>query len=176
MWFLLRLPLHINQQLLQGGLVIAIEKILIPTDFSEYSRWATRYAVAFAKKFKARLYVMHVFEEVVFSVAPDGYSPSVSDFHAALQRSERNNLDLVIEDLCKEGVDAEPVFKVGRAYIDIVETAKDLDVDIIVLATHGRTGLSHLVFGSTAEKVVRLAPCPVLTVKHPEHEFIKPPV
>ena len=59
------------------------------------------------------------------------------------------------------------------AYIEIAKTAKELDVDLITLATHGRTGLSHLVFGSTAEKIIRLAPCPVLVVKHPEHEFVK---
>jgi len=154
--------------------VVSIEKILLPTDFSEYSRWATRYAVALAENFKAKLYVVHVFEEVVFSSAPDAYSLSVSEFHALLQSGERDKLSHLIEELREKGVDAEPVFRVGRAYIDIVETARELSIDVIVLATHGRTGLSHLIFGSTAEKVVRLAPCPVLTVKHPEHEFLKP--
>ena len=156
--------------------MIAIEKILIPTDFSEYARWAMNYAIALARNFKAKLYVVHVFEEVVFTAAPDTYSPSAPEFHALLQENVRNQLNQVIKELCEKGVDAEPVFKVGRAYINIVETARELSVDVIVLATHGRTGLSHLIFGSTAEKVVRLAPCPVLTVKHPEHEFIKPSV
>jgi nucleotide-binding universal stress UspA family protein len=55
----------------------------------------------------------------------------------------------------------------------IVRAAKELDVDLVILATHGRKGLSHLVFGSTAEKVVRLSPCPVLKIKHPEHEFVE---
>jgi nucleotide-binding universal stress UspA family protein len=64
------------------------------------------------------------------------------------------------------------VFVTGRPYIQIVRQAEKLEADLIVLATHGRRGVSHLVFGSNAEKVVRLSPCPVLTVKHPEHEFV----
>ena len=82
-------------------------------------------------------------------------------------------MNQVTQGLRTEGVDAEPVFVSGTAYIEIVKTAKELDVDLTTLATHGRTGLSHLVFGSTAEKIIRLAPCPVLVVKHPEHEFVK---
>jgi len=152
---------------------VAIEKILVPTDFSEHSRWATRYAVALAKDFGAKIYVVHVFEEAISSSAPDAYSLSVPKFHALLQRNERDNLSQLIKELRGIGVDAEPIFKVGRAYVAIVETARERSIDVIVLTTHGRTGLGHIIFGSTAEKVVRLAPCPVLTVRHPEHEFVR---
>ena len=62
----------------------------------------------------------------------------------------------------------------GKAFLEIITTARDETVDLIVMGTHGRTGLSHVLIGSTAEKVVRMAPCPVLTVKHPEHEFVMP--
>lgn len=64
--------------------------------------------------------------------------------------------------------------KEGKAFLEIINVARDENVDLIVMGTHGRTGLSHMLIGSTAEKVVRMAPCPVLTVKHPEHEFVMP--
>lgn len=62
----------------------------------------------------------------------------------------------------------------GRAFVEIVTAAREETVDLIVIGTHGRTGLAHMLIGSTAERVVRTAPCPVLTVKHPEHEFVMP--
>jgi nucleotide-binding universal stress UspA family protein len=89
------------------------------------------------------------------------------------KKGQEEALNRLTADLIRQGIDAEPVFVTGRTYMEIVDKAKELEVDLITLATHGRTGLSHLVFGSTAEKIIRLAPCPVLTVKHPEHEFVK---
>ena len=62
----------------------------------------------------------------------------------------------------------------GNTFLEIIQVARDDDVDMIVMGTHGRTGLAHVLIGSVAERVVREAPCPVLTVKHPEHEFVKP--
>jgi len=84
----------------------------------------------------------------------------------------REILDEIVVELRTQHIDAEPVFLNGRPPLEIVRRAEELGVDLIVIATHGRKGISHLVFGSTAEKVVRMAPCPVLTVKHPEHEFV----
>jgi nucleotide-binding universal stress UspA family protein len=150
--------------------MIEIQKILVPTDFSEYSQHAVKYAVALAQSFKAKLYVVHVWDQSI-AVGP------TETFHTEIwveaEKSEKERLNQVTQGLRTEGIDAESVFVSGTAYIEIVKTAKELDVDLITLATHGRTGLSHLVFGSTAEKIIRLAPCPVLVVKHPEHEFVK---
>jgi nucleotide-binding universal stress UspA family protein len=150
--------------------MIEIQRILVPTDFSEYSQHAVKYAVALAQSFKAKLYVVHVWDQSI-AVGP------TETFHTEIwveaEKSEKERLNQVTQRLRTEGIDAEPVFVSGTAYIEIVKTAKELDVDLITLATHGRTGLSHLVFGSTAEKIIRLAPCPVLVVKHPEHEFVK---
>jgi nucleotide-binding universal stress UspA family protein len=92
---------------------------------------------------------------------------------ADLEQRERKALAKCVADIRDRGIEVEPIFVIGRAYQEIVKTAKELDVDVITMATHGNKGLSHLVFGSTAEKVVRLAPCPVLTIKHPEHDFVK---
>jgi nucleotide-binding universal stress UspA family protein len=150
--------------------MIEIQKILVPTDFSEYSQHAVKYAVALAQSFKAKLYVVHVWDQSI-AVGP------TETFHTEIwveaEKSEKERLNQVTQGLRTEGIDAESVFVSGTAYIEIAKTAKELDVDLITLATHGRTGLSHLVFGSTAEKIIRLAPCPVLVVKHPEHEFVK---
>jgi nucleotide-binding universal stress UspA family protein len=154
--------------------MIEIKKILFPTDFSEYSQFALKYAAALAESSRAKLYVMHVHERPVGS-GLEAYHYAVPEYDAGIEKSERESLDQVVGKLRSRGVDADPVFIVGRAYVEIVNTAKELDVDLITLATHGRKGLSHVVFGSTAEKVVRLAPCPVLTVKHPEHDFVEWP-
>ena len=150
--------------------MIEIKRILIPTDFSEYSQHSLKYAVALAESFQAKLYVMHVWEHSIIGAPTEAYPPEIM---VGAEQSERETLNRITDELRAKGIDAEPVFVVGRAYVEIVSRAKQLDVDLITLATHGRKGLSHLVFGSTAEKIVRLAPCPVLTVKHPEHEFVK---
>jgi nucleotide-binding universal stress UspA family protein len=151
--------------------MIAIKKIMIPTDFSEYSNHALKYAVTIAQSFQAKLYLMHVCELPLTSpMLPAEPYPTAT--RAQEQREEEKTLKRLAEELRTRGMDAEPVFELGRPYMEIVRAAKELDVDLVILATHGRKGLTHLVFGSTAEKVVRLSPCPVLTVKHPEHEFV----
>ena len=151
--------------------MIEIRKIMFPTDFTDYSQHALKYALTLAENFKARLIVMHAWEvPTQVSVQSEFYS-SVN--LSEVKREEENSLNQLARDLKGRGVDVEPVFVSGRAYMEIVRCAQELDVDLIALATHGRKGLSHLVFGSTAEKVVRLALCPVLTVKHPEHDFVK---
>ena len=85
---------------------------------------------------------------------------------------EEDALDAIVKELRVQKIDAEAVFVKGRPFMEIIRQAQQLEADLIVMATHGRKGVSHLVFGSTAEKVVRMAPCPALTVKHPEHEFV----
>ncbi len=150
--------------------MIEIKKILIPTDFSEYSQHALKYAVALAESFKAKLYVMHVWEHSMIGAPSEAYPQEIM---IGAQKSEEEALKRLTDELRSKRIEAEGVFVTGRVYVEIVTKAEELDVDLIILATHGRTGLSHMVFGSTAEKIVRLAPCPVLTVKHPEHEFLK---
>jgi nucleotide-binding universal stress UspA family protein len=80
-----------------------------------------------------------------------------------------------LENLAKEqipsGVAVKTIIKTGKPFLEIIETASELDVDLIIIATHGRTGVEHILFGSTAEKVVRKAPCPVLTLREPIKGF-----
>ena len=153
--------------------MIEINTILVPTDFSEYSRHALRYAIAFAGSFKAKLFLFHCCEHIMLGVGTEAYHFSVPEYLAEVEKNEKACLEKWVEEVIAEKVDAESYFMVGSAPTAIVAAARELGVDMIILATHGRRGVSHLVFGSTAEKVVRLAPCPVLTVKYPEHAFIK---
>jgi nucleotide-binding universal stress UspA family protein len=155
--------------------MIDLHKILVPTDFSKSSQNALSYAVAFAQKFGAAVHLLHVVQDLALfipeamMVAPTG-APPVEQFHeaarAALQRvvSELGVADVVIHPEVVEGV----------PYDTIIRFARERDIDLIVMGTHGHTGLAHFLLGSVSEKVVRRAPCPVLTVRHPEHEFVHP--
>lgn len=152
--------------------MVEINRILAPTDFSAYSKQALRYAAALAQSFQGKLYVMHVYElALTGAILPAEAYPEV--VMTEEQTAEKERLNQIADALRSAGIEVEPVFALGRPYIEIVRAARDLEVDVIVLATRGRQGLSHLIFGSTAERVVRLAACPVLTVKQPEHEFLK---
>jgi len=153
--------------------VIKIKKILFPTDFSEYSNHALKYALALAENFEAKLYVLHVCEHPIAGAGIEAYHFAVPEYIVDLEQRERKVLDALAARLRDQGIDVEPVFIIGKAYTEIVKAAKSFQVDVITMATHGSKGLSHFVFGSTAEKVVRLAPCPVLTIKHPEHDFVQ---
>jgi len=152
--------------------MLEIKKILIPTDFSDYSRYALRYAVAFARSFGAKLFLFHSCEHSVLGAGTEAYHFSVPEYMTEVEKNEKLRLEDWTAEVAREKIEVEPLFAVGTAYSTIVDAAREMDVDMIILATHGRKGVSHLVFGSTAEKVVRLSPCPVLTIKYPEHEFI----
>ena len=146
--------------------MITLQKILVPTDFSDFSRQALEFALSLAEEFRAKLYVMHVWELPMTSslLPPEPYPESVLTEE---QKAGAEHLTKVTNELRASGFDAEPVFVFGKPYMEIVKAAADLEVDLIVLASHGRSGISHLLLGSVAEKVVRLAPCPVFTVKLP---------
>jgi nucleotide-binding universal stress UspA family protein len=100
---------------------------------------------------------------------PDASELLIPNYLPEMEKKGKAQLDQITLKLRQAGVDAHSVFVAGRAYQDIVRMAQELKIDLLVLGTHGRTGFSHLFFGSTAEKVVRLSPCPVLTVKHPDY-------
>jgi nucleotide-binding universal stress UspA family protein len=126
---------------------------------------ALKYAADLASGMKAKLYVLHVAEHSSDGGDPQSSAYIIPEYIAEVEKQLKERLNRIANELKLQGVEAQPILVAGRAYADIVNTAKELGVDLIVIATHGRTGFSHLVFGSTAEKVVRLSPCPVLTVK-----------
>lgn len=155
---------------------IQIKKILFPTDFSELSLVGLRYAKAFTEQFKAQLFCVHVVDEAQqywSALGPEAtpVAPPVDDILEAAGKQMQ-----AFQDEHLIGMDYAPVTKVtlGKPFVEIIAYAKEITCDLLVMATHGRSGLMHALMGSTAEKVVRKAPCPVLTVRSGEHEFVLP--
>jgi nucleotide-binding universal stress UspA family protein len=161
-------------------LVIALDRILVPTDFSETSETAVRYGVALARVFHARLSVLHVEPRRDLETMVEGelaVEKSLSDIGVVNrpQNAARELLGKILTEQEQTDVQAEYVLRasrVGGPSVEIVRYAHERDIDVIVLGTHGRTGVAHLLVGSVAEKVVRTAGCPVLTVRHPAHGFV----
>lgn len=144
--------------------VFSIERILVPIDFSEYSLSALEYAVRFAKHFGAELILLHVVEPTVypadFSLGQIG-SHNIED---ELHRHSEEELKRLSVRVAPE-VAVRSMTRLGKPFLEITDAAVTLDVDLIIIASHGHTGVEHILFGSTAEKVVRKAHCPVLTVR-----------
>jgi universal stress protein A len=155
--------------------MIDLRRILVPTDFSEHSRHALSYGVALAEKFGAELHLLNVFQELLV-YQPDVVTagPPVSLPVGALAAAGRAALDKLIADEHLERLQVHSDVREGSPVEEIVDYAHEHGIDLIVIATHGRGWLAHLLMGSVAEKVVRKAPCPVMAVHLPEHEFVKP--
>ena len=156
--------------------MIAITNILVATDFSEASDKALSYGKELARKFSARLHVIHV----VGVVTPDmtgaaGYVPDLGSVQTDLEETADRQLAALVSDEDRQGLKA----KIWRTTSNspasaITAYAKDETIDLVVMGTHGRSAVARWILGSVADKVVRTAPCPVLTVRHPEHDFVIP--
>ena len=148
-----------------------IHKILVPIDFSDYSKNALNYAVDFAKLFNAELFLIYVVEPVIYP--PDFSMGQVAVPTVDLEMDKRAKEEL--ENLAKKQIPqklkTKIIVKTGKPFLEIIETATEMDADLIIIATHGHTGVEHILFGSTAEKVVRRAPCPVFTLREPMKGF-----
>ena len=146
-----------------------IESILLPTDFSECANYALSYAASLARQASASIVCVHVIEPVVPTVGYTGLTEPlpIADLSEQLEESAERELPKISE--CQEcsGLEIEQVITHGDAAAEIVRVAKERKIDLIVISSHGRTGLGRILFGSTAESVVRHAPCPVLVVKPP---------
>ena len=150
---------------------IAIKKILAPTDFSPASQKALTYALRFADNFGSELTLLHVLEPAI-SPAFAGLPPSPA-FSEEEMVDTQESLRALVNSARAAGVaGARSTIRTGVATHEIVEAAKELDVDLIVIATHGYTGWKHFAIGSTAARVARAAPCPVLVVRELEHDFL----
>ena len=143
-----------------------ISRILVPVDFSPHSDLALDYATTLAGRLGASLHVLHVVEPVS---APVGggelYMPDLSEFHASLVADAERRMEDCRAHASAAGVPATTGVFLGQTATTIASTATEKECDLIVMGTHGRTGLGHLFLGSVAEKVTRLAPCAVLTVR-----------
>ncbi len=160
-----------------------LTRILAPTDFSKYSGFALEWAAYLAQCMKADLVLLHVISEeegkIIEEVIGEGAVVQIpkgirQDVVEDRQKKLKSQYDMVVPRDIKASLKVEQMTRIGVPFLEIVKAAKEKDVDLIVMGTHGRTGLSHVLIGSVAEKVVHHAHCGVLTIKHPQYKFIAP--
>ena len=154
--------------------MIALRKILFPTDFSEPSDHALEYALSLAMEYEATLMLLHVIEEFHYSAYYEDLNAPPERIYAEVLKEAEERMERLVFEEMKGKVAVEQVIRRGEPFSEVVQAAREEEVDLIVMGTHGKTGLSHALMGSTAERVVRLAPCPVLTSRSPEYEFVMP--
>lgn len=154
--------------------MITVKKILFPTDFSPCAKHALKYALSLATLFKAKLYILYVVPKMNVSISAGGVMYPAFKIYEDLEGKAKKKMHHLIPKRFLDQIEVKNIIVRGTPYVEIIKSAKKHNIDLITIATHGRTGMSHALIGSTAEKVVRKAPCPVLTIKHPEHEFVIP--
>jgi nucleotide-binding universal stress UspA family protein len=156
--------------------MIALRNVLVATDFGEASGTALLYGRELARRFNATLHVLHVVDDLSARVmTASGLPYDVSPAQRDIETQARRQLDGLIagENASELAIETAQITSTSPADA-IVLYAKDAHVDLIIVGTRGRGGLTHFFLGSVAERVVRTAPCPVLTVHHPEQEFVRP--
>jgi nucleotide-binding universal stress UspA family protein len=155
--------------------MISLKKILVPTDFSDYSNNALKYGCALSEKFDSELHLLHVLQDLVAMVPEPGLAfPPPGNYMQELQASAEKALSQLPEAGWKHGPSIIRETRNGPPFVEIVRYAREHDIDLIVIGTHGRGGLVHMLLGSVAEKVVRKSPCPVLSVRPDQHQFAIP--
>jgi nucleotide-binding universal stress UspA family protein len=153
---------------------IRLQKILLPTDFSNYSATATKYACELATKFAAELHLLHTLEIHLDSTPEFGMGLDLPRYINESRAAAKKALAGLLDPKWSAGRTVVHAVIEGSPKAEIVRYARKHDIDLIVLSTHGRTGLTHVIMGSIAENVVRTAPCPVLTVRPEGHQFVMP--
>ena len=156
--------------------MMTLKNILVATDFGDAAMSALAYGRELARRFDASLHVLHVVDDVgARLVTSSGLPFDVSRLQDDLDQVERRKLDAIVSEEDRRDLHAQAVQVTSLSPArEIVSYAADAKIELIILGTHGRGPVAHLFMGSVAERVVRTAPCPVLTVRHPEHEFIRP--
>jgi nucleotide-binding universal stress UspA family protein len=152
--------------------VIKLRKVLVPTDFSESARHALTYGISFAREYEAELSVVHVVENLTVGYASDLFPVPMAEVFQEISGYARTELAKLGEEARAKNVTVAEVVVQGKPSAEIMRFARETEVDMIVLGTHGKGMLDQALFGSTTERVVRRAPCPVLTVRLAEHEFV----
>jgi nucleotide-binding universal stress UspA family protein len=156
--------------------MVALKTILVATDFSEPAAAALAYGRALARTFDAALDVVHVIGDIsTLAYGADGYVAMLPDMQRDVEHAARQQLTALLADHAESKPPTRPVVLTSNATAAaIVDYAARERIDLIVTSTNGRGAVAHLLLGSVAERIVRTAPCPVLTVRHPEREFVTP--
>jgi nucleotide-binding universal stress UspA family protein len=155
-------------------MTIAIKRILLPTDFSSHSATATRYACELVMKFDAQLHLLHTLETHLAGTPGFAMGLALPQYIHESRTMAEKSLAGVLDPQWLAGRTVVHAVVEGSPKVEIVRYARAHEIDLIVLATHGRSGLAHVLIGSVAESVVRTAPCPVLTVRPEGHQFVMP--
>ena len=145
--------------------MVTLKKILCPVDHSECSYLALKYAISLALKDEAKLYLMHVIDSRLYDT--EIYKLSPYKLNEIDESRIRTDLMKSLPEGTTDVLEVETIVVKGVPFNEIINASTEINVDLIVIGTHGRTGLSHVMLGSVAEKVVRKATCPVLTVRMP---------
>jgi len=148
--------------------MIPIQKILVPTDFSDSAHHALRYAVTLATELQAELLLLHVVETLAVGYASDLFPVPMAEVFQEMSGYARTELAKLGEETRAKGANARELVVQGKPSAEIVRVAQEEQMDLIVLGTHGKGMLDQALFGSTTERVVRKAPCPVLSCRLPE--------
>lgn len=146
-------------------MTLQLQKILLPTDFSACSAAATAYAVELAAKFNAELHLLHTLESHLTTTPDFGMGLALPKYVNESRTAAEKALAAVVDPQGSAGRSVIRTVVEGSPSTEIVQYARQHNIDLIVIATHGRTGLPHVLLGSVAETIVRTAPCPVLTVR-----------
>lgn len=155
--------------------MIDIKSILLPTDLSSNVEYAAEYAYAFAAQFGAELHLLHIVTDLTEHLPdPELYPEMRGQYMQQAQEHAATQLESWAEKTRQMGLKVTAVSQSGAAEAGILRYAKEHEIDMIVMGTHGHSGLAHLMLGSIAEKVVRKSPCPVMTVRPPDLKFEKP--
>ena len=155
--------------------MVKLEKILCPTDFSELSVGAINYAALLAETFGVQVHVLHVVDQAYqywMAMGPEMLpaGPTLEEMLKAAQKQMEEFMGQYVPEKTKSSSEVVS----GRPFLEIIRVAKERKSDLIVIGTHGRGALKQVLLGSVAEKIVRKAPCPVLSVRQPGHEFTMP--
>lgn len=152
--------------------MINLKKILVPTDFSESARHALTYGVSFAREYQAELTLLHVVETIAVGYASDLFPVPMAEVFQEISGYAKAELSKLASEARERGVTVNEKVVQGKPAAEIMRVAHEDAIDIIVLGTHGKGVLDHALFGSTTERVVRKAPCPVLICRLSEREFV----
>jgi nucleotide-binding universal stress UspA family protein len=158
-------PVFTIRELKEPKPVMQVNNILVPIDFSNHSEKALTYASEIAQSYNAQLQVLHIIEETMHPAFSVTGKSSIFDLVPGIKEDSKKRIAKMLEKFVSDKVKSKVFIQGGRAANDIIKFAKENSTDLIVIATHGLTGLEHMLLGSVTEKVVRMAHCPVFTVK-----------